>query len=132
VTAEEIVMSDTAKVPKTAWTPDQKAEAKPIRESHRQNPIRDVPPDTLRGRDAARLLQFVACVRREREAQGLTVEQLAERAGIDAGVLSCFESGSAFNPTVSTLFRIAGALGRDLVLELNRMGSEPTKESGPC
>ncbi len=112
-------MSDTAKVPKSERTPEQKAEEQRIRESHRQNPIREVPADTLRGADAAQLLQFVASVRREREAQGLTLEQLAARAGVDVGVLSRFEAGQAFNPTVSMLFRIAAALGRNLTLALN-------------
>lgn len=95
-----------------------------IRETHRHAPIREVPADTLRGSGAAQLLKFVACVRREREAQGLTLEQLAARAGIDVGALSRFESGQAFNPTVSTLFRIAAALGRNLVLALDGMPAE--------
>lgn len=112
-------MSDRTRAPKTERGLEQKAEEKRIRELHRQNPIREVPADTLRGSDVAQLLRFVASVRREREAQGLTLEQLAERAGIDAGVLSRFESGQAFNPTVSTLFRLAAALGRNLVLGLD-------------
>lgn len=111
-------MSDTAEVPRAERSPEQKAEERRIREQHRQNPIREVPTDTLRGSDVVQLLTFAAGVRREREAQGLTLEQLAARAGVDAGVLSRFESGQAFNPTVSTLFRIAGALGRNLVLAL--------------
>ena len=56
---------------------------------------------------------------------GLTLEQLAARAGIDVGVLSRFESGQAFNPTVSTLFRIAAALGRNLVLALDGLPAQP-------
>jgi ribosome-binding protein aMBF1 (putative translation factor) len=118
-------MSDTPKIPKSERTPEQKAEEQRIREAHRQNPIREIPADTLCGSDAAQLLRFVARVRREREAQGLTVEQLAARAGIDVGVLSRFESGQAFNPTVSTLFRIAAALGRNLVLALDGVPSQP-------
>lgn len=119
-------MSDTTKVPKIERTPEQKAEERRIREMHRQNPIREVPADTLSGVDAAQLLKFVAAVRREREAQGLTLEQLAERAGIDGAMLSRFESGQAFNSPVSTLFRIAGALGRKLVVELNGVATQPT------
>ncbi len=83
---------------------------------HRQNPIREVPADTIRGSDMARLLEFVAMIRREREAQEMTVERLAELAAVDAGVLARLERGEAFNPTVSTLYRIAGALGKSLVL----------------
>ena len=62
------------------------------------------------------MLHFVAAIRREREAQGLSVEQLAERAGVDAALLSRLEMGHAFNPTISTLFRIAAALGKNLAL----------------
>ncbi len=118
-------MSDTAKVPKSERTPEQKAEEKRIHELHRRTPIREVPADTLSGSDAAQLLRFVACVRRERESQGLTLEQLAARAGIEVGMLARFESGQAFNPTVSTLFRIAAALGRNLVLALDGVPAQP-------
>jgi ribosome-binding protein aMBF1 (putative translation factor) len=122
---EEESMSDTAKVPRSERTPEQKAEEKRIRQLHEQNPFREVPADILRGSDAARLLQFVASVRRERESQGLTLEQLAARAGIEVGILARFESEQAFNPTLSTLFRIASALGRDLVLTLDELTSQP-------
>jgi ribosome-binding protein aMBF1 (putative translation factor) len=111
-------MSDTTKVPRIERTPEQRAEEKRIREMHRQAPIRAVPADTVRGSDVAQLLKFVAAVRSERESQGLTVEQLAERAGIDADMLKRFEAGQAFNPTIATVYRIAGALGRNLVLNL--------------
>lgn len=118
-------MSDTAKAPKIERTPEQKAEERRIREMHRLNPIRELPADTLNGAAAAQLLKFVASVRREREAQGLTLQQLAERAGIDASVLARLEAGQAFNPSVSTLFRIASALEHKLVLALDVSASEP-------
>jgi len=118
-------MSDTAKVPRSERTPEQKAEEKRIRELHAQNPIRELPADILRGSDAARLLEFVASVRRERESQGLTLEELAARAGVEVGMLARFESGQAFNPNVSTLFRIAAALGRELVLTLDGLMAQP-------
>lgn len=99
--------------------PEQKAEEKCIRELHRANPVRELPADTMSGEDAAQMLAFASSVRLERESQGLSVVQLAVKAGIDAGVLSRFEMGQAFNPPASTLFRIARALGRDLHLRLN-------------
>jgi ribosome-binding protein aMBF1 (putative translation factor) len=112
-------MSDTTRAPKVERTPEQRTEEKRIREMHRQAPIRQVSADTLRGEDVEQLLKLVAAIRREREAQGLTVEELAARAGTDAAVLTRFESGQAFNPSLSTLFRIADALGRKLVLALD-------------
>jgi ribosome-binding protein aMBF1 (putative translation factor) len=120
------MMSEKTKVPNIERTPEQKAEEKRIRELHRQNPIRAVPTDTLRGSDVAVLLKFIASVRREREAQGLTVDELAARAGIDAATLARLESGIAFNPTIATLFRIAEALGRNLTLALDSV-AQPSR-----
>lgn len=111
-------MSETTRASRIERTPEQKAEEKRIREMHRQNPIRETPADTLRGSDASQLLKHAANVRHEREAQGLTREQLAERAGIDLQTLVRFETGQAFNPTIAALYRIAAALGRTLVLGL--------------
>jgi transcriptional regulator with XRE-family HTH domain len=75
-----------------------------------------IPMDSIREADAARLFKFVAMIRGERESQGMTVEQLAERADVDAAALYNLEAGQAFNPTVATLFRIAAALGKNLAL----------------
>jgi DNA-binding XRE family transcriptional regulator len=111
-------MSDTAKVPKIERTPEQKADELRIREMHRLNPIREVPADTIHGADTADLLRFVAAIRREREAQGLTPEQVAQRAGVEASAYDRLEAGHGFNPSISTLYRIARALGKNLVLDL--------------
>ena len=115
-------MSESAKLVRIERTPEQKAEERRIREMHRQNPIREVPADTMSGADAAQMLRFVACLQREREGQGLSIEEIANRAGVDATVLSKLESGLSFNPTAATLFRIARALGKRLVLTVD----EPT------
>ncbi|MEW9551307.1 helix-turn-helix domain-containing protein [Nonomuraea sp. NPDC050783] len=45
-----------------------------------------------------------------RDALGLTREQLAERAGVDAGYVACLE-GQAGPPVREALARLAGALG---------------------
>lgn len=94
----------------------EKDEERRIRELHRQNPVREIPSDTMSAADAARMLRFIAAIRSERESQGLTVEQLAQPAGIDAGVLARIEGGQSFKPTVATLFRIAEAFGKGLTL----------------
>jgi len=54
----------------------------------------------LVGRNAARL----------RKAAGLTQEQLAERSGFRQQYISDLERGRC-NPTVVTLYELAGALG---------------------
>jgi ribosome-binding protein aMBF1 (putative translation factor) len=118
-------MSETTKVPKIVRTPEQKAEERRIRELHRQNPIREVPTDTITSADATRMLKFIASLKREREAQGLTLEQLAERSAVDVEVLTRLEAGQSFNPTISVLFRIARALGNTLALGLDA-SSDPS------
>lgn len=50
-----------------------------------------------------------ANVRRLREAQGMTQEQLAERSGFGQNYLSDLERGRR-NPTVVTVFELAQAL----------------------
>jgi hypothetical protein len=62
--------------------------------------------------------RFVASLRRERERQGLSLADVAERAKIDKGALSRLENGQQLNPTVNTLARYAHALGKVLSWEL--------------
>lgn len=57
-------------------------------------------------------------LKRERERQGLTLAQLAERTGMDAATLGRIEAGTAGNPTLGTLSRIAHALGKDISCRL--------------
>jgi ribosome-binding protein aMBF1 (putative translation factor) len=100
-------------------TPEQRAEEKRIRELHRQQPLREMPADTMAGEDAAHMLELIASLKRAREAQGLSIEQLAQRAEIVPEALSRLELGQSFNPSAATLFRIARALGRRLSFALN-------------
>src|SRR5262245_36674763 len=58
------------------------------------------------------LHEVTACLKRERERQGLTLAALAERTGIDQAALSRLESGRNANPTLETLNRVAAALGK--------------------
>jgi DNA-binding Xre family transcriptional regulator len=58
------------------------------------------------------LHEVTACLRRERERQGLTLAALSERTGIDQAALSRLESGRNANPTLETLNRVAAALGK--------------------
>ena len=118
-------MSDTAKITKVERTPEQKAEERRIREMHRQNPVREVPADTITGADVVRLMKLVAAIRREREAQGLTTEVVAERVNMEASAYARLESGNVLNPPLSTLFRIARALGKNLLLNLGDDSTTP-------
>lgn len=112
------LMNETAKPPKFERTPEQKAEECRIREQHRLSPVREVPQDAISGEDVTQLLMLAAAIRREREANGMTIEQLASIAKVDAGVLARFESGQSFNPPVSVLMRLARSLNRTLSVSL--------------
>ena len=54
----------------------------------------------------------------ERESQGLTLAEVADRMAIDAPALSRLETGKVLNPTLATLHKWAAALGRRLTTEL--------------
>ncbi|MCX7867635.1 helix-turn-helix domain-containing protein [Limisphaera sp. VF-2] len=56
------------------------------------------------------LAAFGLRVRQQREAKGLTQEQLAERADLDRTYISDIERGSR-NPGIRNVIRIARALG---------------------
>jgi transcriptional regulator with XRE-family HTH domain len=49
-------------------------------------------------------------LRRRREQDGLSQERLGEIAGVDRGYVSLVERGKV-NPTVTTLVRLAAAMG---------------------
>ena len=57
-----------------------------------------------------------ALLRREREARGLTLADVARRSGVPAPNLSRIESGVA-DARLSTFLRVAEALGLDVALE---------------
>ncbi|HEY8373518.1 MAG TPA: XRE family transcriptional regulator [Pseudonocardiaceae bacterium] len=61
-------------------------------------------------RRGAPLATIAAALRRERERAGLSLTELAKRAGIAKSTLSQLESGSG-NPSVETLWALSVALG---------------------
>lgn len=68
--------------------------------------------------DLDRLKAFPMTLRREREARGLSLADVADLSGIDKAALSRLENGQQPNPTLSTLARYARALGKRLALTL--------------
>ena len=60
------------------------------------------------------LRRALTAIRIERESQGLSLTDLAERTGIDRATISKLENGKIPNPTVATLRTIATALGKRL------------------
>ena len=66
--------------------------------------------------DVMALLSAVATLRKERERLGLTLADLSDRSGLDKGMLSRLENGKILNPTVTTLWRYAEAIGARITL----------------
>ena len=57
------------------------------------------------------LIDAMKVLKREREARGLSLAEVAERSGIDKSNLSKLENDPYPNPTLATLTRIAEAIG---------------------
>ena len=83
----------------------------------------NAPEDPDAATVALRIGQRVTRLRRER---GLSLSELAVRAGIGKATLSGVEAGTR-NPTLETLYAITGQLGLPLAAVL----AEPTLESAP-
>ncbi len=74
----------------------------------------DTDPDDSAG--GVKLTQVVQLLRKEREAQGLSLGDIHEATGITQGRLSRIENRVETNPTIGTLERIAEALGLQLLV----------------
>jgi DNA-binding XRE family transcriptional regulator len=81
--------------------------------------VREEFPPARPDPDAAPIL---AALRGERERQGLSLADVAERSGIDRATISKLENGHLANPTLATLTRYAAALGKQVRLELVEAG----------
>jgi len=64
-------------------------------------------------------------MKRQREASGISLADLAERTGMDKGALSRLENGVQDNPTIVTLMRYAAALGKKLTWTIQDVPTEP-------
>ncbi|MGJ0387643.1 helix-turn-helix domain-containing protein [Microbacterium sp. CGR1] len=64
-------------------------------------------------------------LRREREAAGLSVSELARRAGISKATVSQLESGAG-NPSVETLWALGVALGVPFAVLVDQQANAPT------
>jgi ribosome-binding protein aMBF1 (putative translation factor) len=73
-------------------------------------------------RDAVRML------RAERERQGLSLAQVAERCDMERSAVCRLETSAVPNPTVATLCAWAAALGKEIVITL-RDAPPPTRPS---
>jgi ribosome-binding protein aMBF1 (putative translation factor) len=106
--------------PLDEMTPEQRAAIDAIR-ARRHTPEADA--DRERFREEVRkefppaspdesLLDTLAALRTERERQGLSLADVAERTQIDKSSLSKLETGKVANPTYFTIRTYARALGK--------------------
>jgi hypothetical protein len=71
--------------------------------------------------------ELIAALRAERQRQGLSLADLAERTGMDRAAIHKLEIGLNRNPTFATLHRYAGALGARIEWDLKTsVAGEPT------
>jgi helix-turn-helix protein len=106
-----------------AWTPEQRAQHKAVRDAFRD--WHPDPEELIASGAAARLglnvihspaQELLGQLKASREAAGLTLAEVSPRCGIDQPALSRLENGRTRNPTVDTLWRYAAAVGKRLVL----------------
>lgn len=79
----------------------------------------------------AALRETFELLKHERQAQGVTLQELEDRTGIGRGAISRLENDPAANPTVHTLQRIAAALGKSIVVQLTDYNSAATGRATP-
>ncbi len=108
-------MKPTTKPERSA---QQRAEEEAIRRQHAAKPIRQRPAGTVNQQSFSAILGLLARFKAERERQGLTLAEVAQRMEIDPPALSRLETGKVLNPTLATLHKWAEALGRKLNVEL--------------
>lgn len=117
---------------KAARTPEQLAELRAIRAKYQRE--KPTPEQVLAESGQADfipigellLLRDLATrFRHERERAGLSLAEVAERAGMDPAALSRLESGKNPNPTLDTLYRVAAALGKTIRCTFEDAPPEP-------
>jgi DNA-binding XRE family transcriptional regulator len=107
-------MKPTTKPKRSA---EQRAEEEAVRGQHAANPVRQQAAVAIDQQSFTAVLTLLARFKAVRESQGLTLAEVADRMGIDPPALSRLETGKMLNPTLATLHKWAGALGRKLAVD---------------
>lgn len=99
-------------------TPEQSAERRATRERfqrERPGPVELSETEEFEGPfrqgDVMEFLAVAAAIKRERGRLGMSLADVSERSGLDKAFLSRLENGKVLNPTLSTLWRYADAVG---------------------
>jgi DNA-binding phage protein len=69
--------------------------------------------------------ELIAALRAERERQGLSLADIAERTGMDRAAIHKLEIGLNANPTYATMTRYATALGTRIEWHLKMLPKSP-------
>ncbi len=77
--------------------------------------------------DVQRALQSL---KQERQRRGITINEVAERSGLDRAVVSRLENGKQDNPTVATLMRYAGAIGKRFLWSYEDLAAKAEPHNG--
>jgi transcriptional regulator with XRE-family HTH domain len=75
-------------------------------------------------------VEIGARIQRLRRQRGLSLSELAHRAGVGKATLSGLEAGTRTNPTVETLYSIAGQLGVPLAAVLPEPVTDADADAG--
>jgi len=92
-------------------TAEQKRRHQQIREQVQRDRLRLTRDALGKKAELMALQSAMDILRREREARGLSLGDVAERSGIDKSRLSKLENDPRSNPTLATLTRSASAIG---------------------
>jgi hypothetical protein len=109
-------------------TPEQRAELRAVRDKfqHEKPSLDDLVASgdyegPFRHGDVMAFLSAIAQLKRERETRGLSLADVSERSGLDKGMLSRLENGKIMNPTLTTLWRYAKAVGMQVGLSVEEL-----------
>ena len=98
------------------------AEDKARHQKIREQSAGEKPELMARGRAArakhVRLKEAVSELKAARQALGLSLAEVGDRAGIEKGNLSRLENAEHPNPTIDTLTRYTDAVGKEIVITL--------------
>ncbi len=106
-------------------TPEQTAEEKAIRQRfQKEKPTLQSLVDSGDIKQVFSMAEYwelrkaFAALKALREQQGLSLTDLADRAGVDQALISCLENGQVDNLTIATMTRYAIALGKRVLVKL--------------
>lgn len=100
-------------------TPEETARIKALREKLQQEKPGPEDCEALMPLGAFVNLQILLHdLKEKRKSAGLTLKEIATRAGMDTAALSRLENGLQVNPTTETLQRYAGAIGKQVVFSV--------------